>query len=70
MSVTLYQTILTKADAGFISFIGSTSASVAGSIKPVATTLLMIYVMLWGWSASLPMALPALAAATVGTTTL
>jgi type IV secretion system protein VirB6 len=50
MSVTLYQTILTKADAGFISFIGSTSASVAGSIKPVATTLLMIYVMLWGWS--------------------
>lgn len=50
MAVNLYQTILSKADAGFIEFIGSTAASVTSAVKPVATTLLMIYVMLWGWS--------------------
>ena len=32
------------------SYISSTSAAVIGAITPVATTLLMIYIMFWGWS--------------------
>jgi type IV secretion system protein VirB6 len=50
MSVTLYTELFNKTDAAFTAYIGSTAASVISSIKPVATVLLMIYVMLWGWS--------------------
>jgi len=50
MAVTLYTELFNKTDAAFAAYIGSTASSVISSIRPVATVLLMIYVMLWGWS--------------------
>ena len=50
MLLQLYTSFFKKADAGFVSFITSTSSSIIASITPAVTTLLAVYVMLWGWS--------------------
>lgn len=47
---TVFSTVFQKIDQGVISFVGSTSAAVATSIAPAVTVLLVIYVMIWGWS--------------------
>ena len=46
----LFSKIFQKADQGFISYMGSTTASIISAIAPAITVLLTIYVMLWGWS--------------------
>lgn len=46
----LYTKILEKTNAGFLSFLSSTTSSVVGAIAPSITTLLSIYIVLWGWS--------------------
>lgn len=46
----LYTKILEKTNAGFLSFLSSTTSSVVGAIAPTITTLLSIYIVLWGWS--------------------
>lgn len=45
-----YQDSLAKLDSLLASYIGDTVSNVVGAITPVATTLITIYVMLWGWS--------------------
>ena len=45
-----YTNLLNATTAPLQSYISSTSGSIIGAITPVATTLLMIYVMFWGWS--------------------
>ena len=50
MLLALYTTFFKKADEGFVSFITSTSSSIISSITPAVTTLLAVYIMLWGWS--------------------
>jgi type IV secretion system protein VirB6 len=45
-----YSRIFAELSDALSSYVGDTASSVIGAITPVATTLLMIYVMLWGWS--------------------
>lgn len=47
---TFYTQLLDATTSPLQGFISSTASSVIGSITPVATTLLLIYVMFWGWS--------------------
>lgn len=49
-SFDLYQKMFTKVDALLTTYWSDTAASVVGAITPVATTLIMIYTCLWGWS--------------------
>ncbi|MDR2507511.1 MAG: hypothetical protein LBD67_05880 [Candidatus Accumulibacter sp.] len=45
-----YSRIFTELSDVLSSYVQATASSVCGAISPVATTLLTIYVMLWGWS--------------------
>ena len=45
-----YSDLLDSTTVPLQTFITTTATSVISSITPVATTLLMIYVMFWGWS--------------------
>ena len=45
-----YTALMEAVTSPLQTYISSTSASIIGTITPVATTLLMIYIMFWGWS--------------------
>ena len=45
-----YTALMEAVTSPLQTYISSTSASIIGAITPVATTLLMIYIMFWGWS--------------------
>lgn len=45
-----YTQLFDKLSGTLSSYVGSTSASVMGAITPIATTMVTIYVCLWGWS--------------------
>lgn len=45
-----YSTLFSKLDTALTSYVGDTATAIIGAITPVATTLITIYVMLWGWS--------------------
>ena len=45
-----YTALMEAVTSPLQAYISSTSASIIGAITPVATTLLMIYIMFWGWS--------------------
>lgn len=45
-----YSKLLTATTEPLQSYISSTASTVIGAITPVATILLMIYIMFWGWS--------------------
>lgn len=45
-----YSRMFTELSNALTSYVSNTAASVIGAITPVATTLVTIYVMLWGWS--------------------
>ncbi|MBS1943316.1 MAG: type IV secretion system protein [Bacteroidetes bacterium] len=47
---TFYTDLMKNVTDPLAGFISSTSGSVIGSITAVSTTLLMIYIMFWGWS--------------------
>lgn len=49
-SFSFYSKLFSDLSDALSSYVGDTASSVIGAITPVATTLLMIYVMLWGWS--------------------
>lgn len=49
-SFDFYEKLFTKLSAGLSTYWQQVAADIAGAITPVATTLLTIYVMLWGWS--------------------
>lgn len=49
-SFTFYSALFTKLSAGLATYYQDVAANIVGAITPVATTLLTIYVMLWGWS--------------------
>ncbi|HML83098.1 MAG TPA: type IV secretion system protein [Thiomonas arsenitoxydans] len=46
---TFYSDFFTKIDRVLSGYVSSTSASIIGAFSGTATTLLMIYVALWGW---------------------
>jgi type IV secretion system protein VirB6 len=45
-----YSSLFTKLSGTLDTYVGTTSASIIGAITPVARTLVMIYICLWGWS--------------------
>lgn len=45
-----YETMFTQLGTALTGYVNSTATNIIGAITPVATTLLTIYVMLWGWS--------------------
>lgn len=45
-----YQKLFTKLSTGLDTYWNGVASDVAAAITPVATTLISIYVMLWGWS--------------------
>lgn len=45
-----YSHMFTELTTALNTYVNDTATSIIGAITPVATTLLMIYVMLWGWS--------------------
>jgi len=45
-----YETMFTQLGSALTGYVNSTATNIIGAITPVATTLLTIYVMLWGWS--------------------
>ncbi len=47
---TFYTYLLGKLNATLAAYFQDTATSIIGSISPVVTTLLSIYVMFWGWS--------------------
>lgn len=47
---TFYTNLLNATTDPLQGYINSTSSAIIGAITPVATILLMIYVMFWGWS--------------------
>lgn len=49
-SFDFYEKLFTKLSTGLLTYWQQVAADIAGAITPVATTLLTIYVMLWGWS--------------------
>jgi hypothetical protein len=46
---TFYTDFFTKIDRVLSRYVSSTSSSIIGAFSGTATTLLMIYVALWGW---------------------
>jgi type IV secretion system protein VirB6 len=52
MAVTFnfYEDTFTKLNGTLSTYVSDVAGNIIGAITPVATTLLMIYVMLWGWS--------------------
>lgn len=49
-SFSFYSTLFSQLSSALSSYVNTTASNVMGAISPVATTLLTIYVMLWGWS--------------------
>ncbi len=45
-----FQRIFTEVNTALSTYVNDVASNIIASITPVATTLLMIYVMLWGWS--------------------
>ncbi len=45
-----YSTLFTTLDASLQTYVNDIAAGIINAITPVAHTLLLIYVMLWGWS--------------------
>lgn len=45
-----YQRIFSELSSALGSYVSDVSSNVIGAITPVASTLIMIYVMLWGWA--------------------
>lgn len=45
-----YQRTLSELNSALGSYVSQVSTNIIGAITPVATTLLMIYIMLWGWT--------------------
>lgn len=45
-----YSSLFTKLSTNLDAYVGTTSASIIGAITPVARTLVLIYICLWGWS--------------------
>ncbi|MDR2031367.1 MAG: type IV secretion system protein [Azoarcus sp.] len=45
-----YSRLFTDLSTALTDYVSNTATSVIGAIKPVAITLVTIYVMLWGWS--------------------
>ena len=45
-----YTRLFTELNTALTTYVGDTATAIIGAITPVATTLLTIYVMLWGWS--------------------
>ena len=45
-----YERTFTELSGALGTYVNDVAASISGAITPVATTLLTIYVMLWGWS--------------------
>ena len=50
MDFHFYQSLLSKLDSALNTYWSSAAASIASAFAPVATTLVTIYVILWGWS--------------------
>lgn len=50
MASTIYQSTFEKIDATLATYINDVATNVIAAITPVVTTLLLIYVTLWGWS--------------------
>ncbi|MBC7489946.1 MAG: type IV secretion system protein [Glaciimonas sp.] len=50
MAINLFADMFSHVDAILLVNIGTVATNVIASIKPVATTLLIIYVTFWGWS--------------------
>lgn len=49
-SFDFYEKLFTKLNTGLGTYWQDVASDISGSIAPVATTLVTIYVMLWGWS--------------------
>lgn len=45
-----YSRLFSELSTALTSYVSDTASNIIGAITPVATTLLTIYVMLWGWS--------------------
>lgn len=45
-----YSRMFTELSNALSTYVNDTATNIIGAIKPVATTLVSIYVMLWGWS--------------------
>lgn len=45
-----YEKLFTKLDASLSTYVSDVAGNIIGAITPVATTLVTIYVVLWGWS--------------------
>lgn len=50
MNFTFYSTLFSRLDTALGTYWSSAASNVASAIAPVATTLLTIYVILWGWA--------------------
>ncbi|NCU67972.1 conjugal transfer protein (plasmid) [Acidovorax sp. 210-6] len=50
MADKFYTSLMDQVTSPLQNYINSTAAAIIGAIAPVATTLLMIYTMFWGWS--------------------
>ena len=50
MNFSFYSTLFSKLDASLDAYWSSAASGMASAIAPVATTLVTIYVILWGWS--------------------
>lgn len=45
-----YSRMFTELSNALSTYVNDTATNIIGAITPVATTLVSIYVMLWGWS--------------------
>lgn len=45
-----YEDIFSNLNSALSSYVSEVATAIIGAITPVATTLLMIYMMMWGWS--------------------
>ena len=50
MGFTFYSTLLSRLDSPLNAYWSGAAASIASAFSPVATTLVTIYIILWGWS--------------------
>lgn len=46
----LYEDAINNLNTSLLTYVSSVATNIIGAITPVATTLITIYVMLWGWS--------------------
>ena len=45
-----YENAFTKVDNGLSTYVNDVASNIIDAITPVTTSLLAIYVMLWGWA--------------------